>query len=71
MKLRCLLHRWHGYILKNYPPDKLSKLRTTDPCTSPHFSYHMSHDIMTPGCTKAGMRYPLDSDFFNLRKIDR
>ena len=26
------MHGWHCYIFKTYPPDKLSKLRTTGPC---------------------------------------
>ena len=25
------MHGWHCYIFKTYPPDKLSKLRTTGP----------------------------------------
>ena len=27
------MHGWHCYIFKTYPPDKLSKLRTTGPWT--------------------------------------
>ena len=30
-KLRCSMHGWHCYIFKTYPPNKLSKLRTTGP----------------------------------------
>ena len=30
-KFRCSMHGWHCYIFKTYPPDKLSKLRTTGP----------------------------------------
>ena len=26
------MHGWHCYICKTYPPDKLSKLRTTGLC---------------------------------------
>ena len=40
-KLRCSMHGWHCYIFKTYPPDKLSKLCTTDPRSFFKMSYCM------------------------------
>ena len=31
------MHGWHCYIFKTYPPDKLSKLRTTGPWAPPNY----------------------------------